>query len=107
MSGIVCTLNQLLEKTNALDKDERYMATNDLATILSQDIKIDDAMENRICTAILRELDDKSNDVQAVAVKCLATLLKKVQQKQVSEICIKLCTLVMEGQGKIQLIFLK
>jgi cullin-associated NEDD8-dissociated protein 1 len=108
-------LNQLLEKTNDWDKDERYMATNDLCNELSKDIKIDETMERRICAAVLKQLgwwiifintiysliiflqpaystDDQSNDVQSVAVKCLAIILKKVQQTQVGEICDKLCS---------------
>ena len=77
------------------NRDERYMATNDLCTLLSRDsaVKIDEQMEARICSAVLKQLDDKSNDVQSVAVKCLAILLKKVQQTQVGEICKKLCSL--------------
>ena len=71
------------------------MATNDLCILLSRDsaVKIDEQMEARICTAVLKQLDDKSNDVQSVAVKCLAILLKKVQQTQVGEISKKLCSL--------------
>jgi hypothetical protein len=38
------------------DKDERYMATNDLCTALSKDIKIDETMEQRICAAVLKQL---------------------------------------------------
>jgi hypothetical protein len=46
-------------------------------------------------------LDDKSNDVQSVAVKCLAIILKKVHQTQVGEICEKLCgTSLLEMLGK-------
>lgn len=33
------TLNSLLEKTSNWDKDERYMATNDLCNELQKDIK--------------------------------------------------------------------
>ena len=45
----------------------------------------------RICAAVLKQLDDSSNDVQSIAVKCLGILLKKVQETQVGEICDKLC----------------
>lgn len=40
-------------------------------------------MERRICTAVLKQLDDNSNDVQTIAVKCLGALLRKVQEAQV------------------------
>lgn len=46
-------------------------------------VKIDATMERRICTAVLKQLDDNSNDVQTIAVKCLGALLRKVQEAQV------------------------
>jgi hypothetical protein len=56
-------------------------------------------------TSVLKQLDDKSNDVQSVAVKCLGTLLRKIQQTQVSEICVRLCTLILEGQSDLRDIY--
>jgi cullin-associated NEDD8-dissociated protein 1 len=47
------TLNALLEKTSDYDKDERYMATNDLCNELQKDIKIDENMERR-CRAVIK-----------------------------------------------------
>ena len=38
--GMNATLNSLLEKTSNWDKDERYMATNDLCNELQKDIKV-------------------------------------------------------------------
>jgi cullin-associated NEDD8-dissociated protein 1 len=99
------TLNNLLEKTSHYDKDERYMATSDLCVALGSGILLDEAMEKKICTAILKQLDDKSNDVQSMAVKCLGTLLKKVQHGQVSEICGKLCSLILQGQSELRDIY--
>jgi hypothetical protein len=52
----IASLNVLLEKTSDWDKDERYMATNDLCTALTKDIKIDENMEQRICAAVLKQL---------------------------------------------------
>lgn len=98
-------LNTLLEKTTHYDKDERYMATSDLCTSLSSGIVIDEIMEKKICSAILKQLDDKSNDVQSMAVKCLGTLLKKVKHAQVSEISIKLSTLILTGQSELRDIY--
>jgi cullin-associated NEDD8-dissociated protein 1 len=99
------TLNNLLEKTSHYDKDERYMATSDLCVALGSGILLDEIMEKKICTAILKQLDDKSNDVQSMAVKCLGTLLKKVQHGQVSEICGKLCSLILQGQSELRDIY--
>lgn len=46
----------LIEKTSDWDKDERYMATNDLCNLLNKDIKLDEKMEQKLCTAILKQL---------------------------------------------------
>ena len=81
------------------------MATNDLCNELQKDIKIDENMEKRICAAVLKQLDDQSNDVQSVAVKCLAIILKKVQQTQIGEICDKLCSLILDGKDALRDIY--
>lgn len=50
-------ISALLEKTSNWDKDERYMATNDLITELGKEgVKLDDVMEKRISAAILKQL---------------------------------------------------
>lgn len=56
MSGGAQQINALLEKTSDWDKDERYMATNDLCSLLTKDVKIDENMEKRICSAVLKQL---------------------------------------------------
>lgn len=50
------SFNTLIEKTSDWDKDERFMATNDICNELSKDIKLDEALERRICQAILKQL---------------------------------------------------
>lgn len=57
---------------------------------------IDSNMERRICTAVLKLLDDTSNDVQAIAVKTLGVLLTTVHEEQVMVIADRLCSLVLE-----------
>lgn len=49
-------INELIEKTSNYDADERFMATNDLCTILNKDIKLDDNTEKKICIAVLKQL---------------------------------------------------
>ena len=56
VTGNVTNLNSLLDKMGDWDKDERYMATNDLCNELSKDIKIDENMEKRICASVLKQL---------------------------------------------------
>lgn len=102
MSALV---SELVQKMTNWDKDERYMATNDLCTELGKDVKIDEVMEKRICAAVLNQLDDQSNDVQSVAVKCLGILLKKVHQSQVAEICNKLSSLLVGGKSELRDIY--
>jgi cullin-associated NEDD8-dissociated protein 1 len=57
----------------------------------------DAATERQICTAVLRLLHDKSNDVQAIAVKTLSVLLTTVQQEQVIEIADSLADQVLDS----------
>ena len=103
-------------------QDERYMATSDLCEILkkhaassavasashsassphghsssSSSSPIDAAAERRICTAVLKLLDDDSNDVQAIAVKTLGVLLGTVHEEQVVEIADRLGSLVLDA----------
>ncbi|ETV95460.1 hypothetical protein H310_10940 [Aphanomyces invadans] len=95
----------LLEKTTDFDKDERYMATSDLCNELQKDVEIGPDLERKICAAVLKQLDDKSNDVQSIAVKCLGILVTKVQEKQVSDICEKLCDLILNGKQELRDIY--
>ena len=116
------SINALLKKTEHYDKDERYMATSDLCEVLKRHANrdgtvggagggsggpsaavstttaaLDPSTERRICTAVLRLLHDKSNDVQAIAVKTLGVLLTTVQQEQVLEIADSLADQVLDA----------
>ena len=53
--------------------------------------------ERQICTAVLRLLHDKSNDVQAIAVKTLGVLLTTVKTEQVLEIADSLADQVLDA----------
>lgn len=62
--------------------------------------------EQKICAAVLKLLDDSSNDVQSVAVKALGEVLKTVHEHQAAEICKRLCTLVLDkGRGELRDIY--
>mmetsp|Transcript_28913 Transcript_28913/g.78333 ORF Transcript_28913/g.78333 Transcript_28913/m.78333 type:complete len:1439 (+) Transcript_28913:233-4549(+) len=116
------SIHSLLEKTDHYDKDERYMATSDLCELLKRSNSnnsssergsgslnqpqqhqqpasniFDSGTERRICTAVLRLLHDKSNDVQAVAVKTLGVLLQTVPQELVLEIADSLTDRVLDA----------
>ncbi|KAL7566739.1 hypothetical protein ACA910_017789 [Epithemia clementina (nom. ined.)] len=100
------SITALLKKTEHYDKDERYMATSDLCEVLKRHSGgggggettsfMDSSTERQICTAVLRLLHDKSNDVQAIAVKTLGVLLTTVQQEQVLEIADSLADQVLD-----------
>mmetsp|Transcript_16504 Transcript_16504/g.23461 ORF Transcript_16504/g.23461 Transcript_16504/m.23461 type:complete len:1396 (+) Transcript_16504:70-4257(+) len=57
---------------------------------------IDPATEKSICTAVLKLLDDKSNDVQAIAVKTLGVLLVIAHEEQIVVIADRLVSLVLD-----------
>ena len=119
------TIAALLKKTEHYDKDERYMATSDLCDALKKHAQalsatkdldvsmsdnpstssivadssiqmIDMASEQKICNAVLRLVDDSSNDVQAIAVKTLGVLVTTVHEDQVVGIAQKLAALVLD-----------
>jgi cullin-associated NEDD8-dissociated protein 1 len=107
-------INALLKKTEHYDKDERYMATSDLCEVLKRHSSggdgggggggsstsggfTDATTERRICTAVLRLLHDKSNDVQAIAVKTLGVLLTTAKEEQVLEIADSLADQVLDA----------
>lgn len=95
----------LLEKCSHGDKDERYMATNDLSAELLKGLKMDDSLQHKICTAILKQLDDNSIDVQSVAIKCLGILIKKVGLVQSEMIADKLCVDILKVSGTLRDIY--
>ncbi|KAG9412449.1 Cullin-associated NEDD8-dissociated protein 1 [Aphanomyces cochlioides] len=105
MQGNTNSFVALLEKTTDFDKDERYMATSDLCNELQHDVELGPDLERKICAAVLKQLDDKSNDVQSIAVKCLGILVTKVQEKQVGDICEKLCDLILNGKPELRDIY--
>lgn len=87
------SMANLLEKLNARDKDEKFMAMHDLAADLDKDaIKLDGEMERRVVAIILKHLEDSGTDVKQQAVRTIASLAKKVQEAQLEDIADKLAT---------------
>ena len=66
------------------------------ATSNSQTQMIDFASEKKICDAVLRLVDDSSNDVQAIAVKTLGVLVTCVHEDMVVAIAERLASLVLD-----------
>ena len=87
------SMSNLIEKLNARDKDERYMAMHDLAADLDRDnIKLENEMERRVVSTILKHLEDSSTDVKQQAVRTIASLARKVQEDRLEEIADRLAT---------------
>ncbi|KAA8593608.1 hypothetical protein FQN60_009724 [Etheostoma spectabile] len=93
MSNVSYHISNLLEKMTSTDKDFRFMATNDLMLELQKDsIKLDEDSERKVVTMLLKLLEDKNGEVQNLAVKCLAPLVRKVKEPQVETMVDTLCS---------------
>ncbi|CAG8653965.1 18991_t:CDS:10 [Rhizophagus irregularis] len=83
----------LLEKMDSSDTDFRYMATNDLMNELQKDgFTLEESTEKRVVQKVIKLMDDANGEVQNLAVKCLAPLVKKVREPQLQEIVEQLCS---------------
>ncbi|KAM9409522.1 cullin-associated NEDD8-dissociated protein 2 [Pholidichthys leucotaenia] len=93
MSSVSYHISNLLEKMTSSDKDFRFMATNDLMLELQKDsIKLDEDSERKVVSMLLRLLEDKNGEVQNLAVRCLAPLVRKVKDPQVEVMVETLCS---------------
>ncbi len=74
------------------------MATSDIITEFEQyDGVIESSLQEAVRNAVLKQLEDSSIDVQAVAVKCLSILVKKFNQDIILDIVSKLGGLVVKS----------
>jgi hypothetical protein len=95
------TVSSLIEKLDARDKDERFMAMHDLAQDLDRDnIRLDGEIERRVVAMILKHLEDPGTDVKQQAVRTIASLARKVQETQLEEIAEKLATHILNNQDE-------
>ena len=95
MSNQLRPISVLVEKAADWDKDERYMALNDMSQQLSRDgIKMTHLEEGRVVLVVLKALTDPNNDVKSAAVKCVGTLVHKVDKAQIETIIHKLTELI-------------
>ncbi|KAJ3158045.1 Cullin-associated NEDD8-dissociated protein 1 [Geranomyces variabilis] len=87
----------LLEKMSNLDSDYRWMAANDLmAALQSETFHLEDVNEKRVVTALVKLLSDSNGEVQNIAVKCFAPLVKKIHESQLQEVVNQLCRLLID-----------
>lgn len=96
-------ISSLLDKMSSVDKDFRFMATNDLMTELQKDsIKLDDDSEKKVVQSVLRLVEDKNGEVQNLAVKCLGPLVKKIKDSQIEVIINALCSNMFSDSEKLR-----
>ncbi|KAI8099719.1 armadillo-type protein [Halteromyces radiatus] len=82
----------LLEKMDSEDRDFRYMALNDLMNELQKNsFNNDSLVEAKVVAAVLKLMGDKNTEVQNLAVKCLAPLVKQIREEHMLDIINKLC----------------
>ncbi|EDV20392.1 uncharacterized protein TRIADDRAFT_51005 [Trichoplax adhaerens] len=92
MIYILSQVASLCSKMNSVDKDYRFMATNDLISALQHEyFKLDDESEKKVVSTVMRLLEDKNGEVQNLAVKCLGLLVTKVKENYVEQIANSLC----------------
>ncbi|KAK5665493.1 hypothetical protein QVD99_007840 [Batrachochytrium dendrobatidis] len=85
-------VSQFLEKMASSDSDFRFMAANDLATVVAGDqFILDDGSERKLVAAVLKLIDDKNGEVQNMAAKCLIPLVRKAKETQIRTIMDELC----------------
>nr|GEV52584.1 cullin-associated NEDD8-dissociated protein 1 [Tanacetum cinerariifolium] len=95
------SIHGILEKMTGKDKDYRYMATSDLLNELNKEgFKLDGDLELRLSSTVLQQLDDAAGDVSGLAVKCLAPLVKKINETQVLDMTNKLCDKLLNGKDQ-------
>ena len=82
------------------------MATSDLAAELEKvEGRLDSSLQTPIRDAILKQLDDPSNDVQSIACNCLCKIVQKFVSEQVEEIVDKLGQLLVSGKMELRDIY--
>ncbi|KAI8351419.1 armadillo-type protein [Mortierella sp. GBAus27b] len=75
------------------------MALNDLITELqSPTFSLEDATEKKVVDKVLVLMKDKNGEVQNQAVKCLGSLVKKVQEAQLQKIVDDLCAFISQDK---------
>lgn len=49
-------LEKLISQTSSYDKDERYMATNDICNLFQKGIVTEENLDKKVCAAVLKQL---------------------------------------------------
>jgi cullin-associated NEDD8-dissociated protein 1 len=83
------------------DKDYRYMATYDMLNELTKptfravvDLKL------KLTNIIIQQLDYVVGDISGLVVKCLAPLVRKMNESRVVEMTSQLCDKILNGKDQ-------
>ncbi|KAF0974587.1 hypothetical protein FDP41_006619 [Naegleria fowleri] len=94
-------VNAIIEKAESKDKDLRHMALYDLSNELQKEnLKLDETSQRQLADIVLRLLDDKSSEVQGVAVKCLPPLVNKMSKVQIENSITSLSSNILKGEDE-------
>ncbi|KAL9653139.1 hypothetical protein ABK040_006355 [Willaertia magna] len=94
-------VNAIIEKAESKDKDLRHMALYDLSNELQKEnLKLDETSQRQLADIVLRLLDDKSSEVQGVAVKCLPPLVNKMSKTQIENSINSLTASILKGEDE-------
>lgn len=103
MTQSLCLVQNLLDRMTNVDKDFRFMATNDLmAELQKEQLKFDHATEVKITHQILSLLKDKNGEVQNLAVKCLGFLISKIKDENIATVIRSLCVMMRHDTEEIR-----
>jgi cullin-associated NEDD8-dissociated protein 1 len=92
-------MNHYLEEMEHYDKDNRYMGASDLCNLIcSEGNSLDQDRERKCIQAFIKQLDDKSTEVQGKAVQCLAKIASKIKEDNLGNILKKVATCIVEGE---------
>ncbi|CAJ0582763.1 unnamed protein product, partial [Mesorhabditis spiculigera] len=81
-----------LEKMDSPDKDFRFMAISDLMGELNKTIaRLDEDAEIKVVRKLLKLLEDRSGEVQNLAVRCLGVLVQRCRDPQAETVADALC----------------
>lgn len=87
-----------LEEMEHYDKDNRYMGASDLCNLICSESSTFDVEKERKCiSAFIKQLDDKSAEVQGKAVQCLAKIASKIREDNLGNILKKVADCIVNG----------
>ncbi|KAF3918054.1 hypothetical protein ABW21_db0205353 [Orbilia brochopaga] len=91
-------INPILQRLSDADSDFRFMALNDLHSLVtssSNTLSNDTGTTARLIDGVVKALDDSNGEVQNLAVKCLAPLSLKIKDSQLTSLLEKLAELTL------------